>query len=258
MSEARGGSPGATAHSLQAKFRSGRPLLGGHRGNAHECPENTLTSFRSAIELGVDVIECDIHLSDDRKLAVIHDHLIDRTTNGTGLVRDYTLAELKQFDAGGWKDARFAGEAIPSLPEVLELARGKVGVAIEIKNLPLPYEGIEEHLVEAITEAGMVDNVVVISFDHRSVKRVRELNARIMTGVLEASRPVDVLGVMADAGADVFCPHWAAIDPNTAEELHAAGKLIGVWTVDDPFALAWSRALPANAIYTNKPREIRP
>jgi len=246
------------AGSLKAKFRAGRPLLGGHRGNAHECPENTLASFRSAIELGVDLIECDVHLSDDRQLAVIHDHLIDRTTNGSGLVRDYSLAELKGFDAGSWKDERFKGETVPSLPEVLELARGKAGVAIEIKNLPLPYEGIEKRVVQAITEAGMVDEVIVISFDHRSVRSVREIESRILTGVLEASRPVDPLRVMADAGAEVFCPHWASIDPDTAQELHAAGKLIGVWTVDDPFALAWSRALPANAIYTNKPREIRP
>jgi glycerophosphoryl diester phosphodiesterase len=104
----------------------------------------------------------------------------------------------------------------------------------------------------------MVDDVVVISFDHRSIKRIAELEAQILTGVLEASRPVDILRVMDDAEADVFCPHWASIEPETAAELHAAGKLIGVWTVDDVFALTWSKALPANAIYTNKPREIRP
>ncbi|HEY8678837.1 MAG TPA: glycerophosphodiester phosphodiesterase family protein [Candidatus Dormibacteraeota bacterium] len=247
-----------TAETLQSKLRSGRILLGGHRGNADECPENTLASFQSAIDVGVDVIECDVHLSDDRQLAVIHDHLIDRTTNGSGLVRDYTMAELKGFDAGTWKDATFAAETIPSLDEVLALAHGKVGVAIEIKNLPLPYEGIEEALVASVKKAGMLTNVVVISFDHRSVKRVRELAPQIMSGVLMASRPVDPLRVMADAGAEVFCPHWASIDPDTAQELRAAGKLIGVWTVDDPLALAWSRALPANAIYTNKPREIRP
>ena len=248
----------AHAEGLAAKFRSGRILLGGHRGNADECPENTLASFRSAIELGVDVIECDVHLSEDGGLPVIHDHLLDRTTDGSGLVRDYTMAELKRFDAGSWKDPRFSGERIPSLDEVLAVARGSVGVAIEIKNLPLPYAGIEEAVVRAVTDAGMIHDVVVISFDHRSVKRFAELEPEILTGVLEASRPVDILRVMEDAGADVFCPHWASIEPETAAELHAAGKLIGVWTVDDVFSLTWSKALPANAIYTNKPREIRP
>ena len=233
-------------------------LLGGHRGNPDECPENTLASFQSAIDLGVDLIECDVHRSDDGRLPVIHDHLLDRTTDGSGLVRDHSMAELKRFDAGSWKDPRFTGERIPSLDEVLALAKGRVGVAIEIKNLPLPYAGIEEAVVQAVNDAGMVQEVVVISFDHRSIKRIAELEPQMLTGVLEASRPVDILRVMDDAEADVFCPHWASIEPETAEELHAAGKLIGVWTVDDPVSLAWSKALRANAIYTNKPREIRP
>jgi len=248
----------ARAETLAAKLGSGRILLGGHRGNPDEFPENTLASFRSAIELGVDVIECDVHRSEDGRLPVIHDHLLDRTTNGSGLVRDHTMAELKRFDAGRWKDARFTDERIPSLDEVLALARGQVGVAIEIKNLPLPYPGIEELVVEAIRSAEMMGDVVVISFDHRSIKRIGELEPEILTGILEASRPVDILRVMDDADADVFCPHWASIEPQTAAELRAAGKIIGVWVVDDAFSLAWSKALPANAIYTNKPREIRP
>ena len=248
----------AHAEGLATKLRSGRMLLGGHRGNPDEFPENTLASFRSAIDLGVDLIELDVHRSEDGGLPVIHDHLLDRTTNGSGFVRDHTMAELKRFDAGSWKDPRFAAERIPSLDEVLALAKGKVGVAIEIKNLPLPYQGIEDAVVQAVRGAGMVGDVVVISFDHRSVKRIAELDPQILTGVLEASRPVDILRVMDDAEADVFCPHWGSIEPETAEELHAAGKLIGVWTVDDGFSLAWSKALPANAIYTNKPRTIRP
>src|SRR5919109_2372877 len=149
----------AHAPTLAAKLRSGKILLGGHRGNAAECPENTLASFRSAIELGVDVIECDVHRSEDGGLPVIHDHLLDRTTSGSGLVRDQTMAEIKRFDAGSWKDPRFAGERVPSLDEVLGLARGRVGVAIEIKNLPLPYPGIEEAVVNAVQKAGMLGDV---------------------------------------------------------------------------------------------------
>lgn len=189
---------------------------------------------------------------------MIHDHLLDRTTNGSGLVRDHTMAELTVLDAGSWKAARFKDERIPTLEEVLDVARGRVGVAIEIKNLPLPYAGIEQAVARAVESAGMLRDVVVIAFDHRCVKRIREVAPEILTGVLEASRPVDPLRVMADAGADVYCPHWASIEPETARELREAGKLIGVWTVDDPVALAWSTALPANAIYTNKPRVIRP
>src|ERR1700704_2677024 len=176
----------AHAENLAAKLRSGRMLLGGHRGNPDEFPENTLASFRSAIELGVDVIELDVHRSEDGGLPVIHDHLLDRTTDGSGLVRDHTMAELKRFDAGSWKDPKFKGERIPSLDEVLAGAQGKVGVAIEIKNLPLPYSGIEKAVVRAVKDAGMVHEVVVISFDHRSIQRIAEINPEILTGVLEA------------------------------------------------------------------------
>lgn len=217
-----------------------------------------MASFRSAIDLGVDVIECDVHLTADGQPVVIHDHLLDRTTSGRGLVRDLTLAEIKRLDAGSWKSPAFSGERVPTLSEVLELARGRVGVAIEIKNLPLLYPGIERAVLDTVTAAGMLGDVVVIAFDHRSLRRLRGLSPDILTGALEASRPVDVLGLLEDAGADVFCPYWAAIDPETARELHDAGKLIGVWTVDEPIALAWTQALPANAVYTNKPRTIRP
>src|SRR5437773_10303111 len=103
----------ARAEALVAKLGSGRILLGGHRGNPAEYPENTLASFRSAIELGVDMIECDVHLSADGELVVIHDHALDRTTDGTGLVVQRTLAELRQLDAGG-------GGPLPNLAVVCE------------------------------------------------------------------------------------------------------------------------------------------
>lgn len=236
---------------------AGVPLLGAHRGNSDECPENTLASFASALEVGVDMIECDVHLTADGRLAVIHDHLVDRTTDGHGLVRDHTLGELKQLDAGSWKHERYRGERIPELHEVLRLARGQAGVAIEIKNLPLHYEGLEARLVETVQQEAMADQVIVIAFDHRSLRRIHDLTPQILTGALEAARPVDVLRLLSDAQADAYCPHWASIDLPTAQELRQAGKLIGVWTVDDPIALAWAKALPANAIYTNKPRTIR-
>src|SRR5438552_14354618 len=186
----------ARAETLASKLGSGRLLLGGHRGNPDECPENTLASFRSAIELGVDLIECDVHRSEDGGLPVIHDHLLDRTTNGSGLVRDHTMAELKRFDAGRWKDPRFEGERIPSLEDVLALAENQVGVAIEITNLPLPYPGIEEAVGDAPMRPDMVGDVVVISFDHRCIKRIGEMAQEVLTGILEASRQVDILRVM--------------------------------------------------------------
>lgn len=105
-----------------------------HRGFSGQAPENTLASFQKAVELGSDMIELDVRFSKDGQVVVIHDDTIDRTTNGRGKVADYTLKELKQFDAGSWFAPQFSGERIPTLKEVLELVKGKVLVNIEIKD----------------------------------------------------------------------------------------------------------------------------
>ena len=249
----------AHAQGLAAKFRSGRILLGGHRGNADECPENTLVSFRSAIELGVDLIELDVHLSEDGGLPVIHDHLLDRTTDGSGLVRDYTMAELKRFDAGSWKAPRFKGERIPSLDEVLVWARERNTVVdIEIKNAPIYYAGIEEAVVESLDRSGMAEQVILISFDHRSVQRVKALDSRVVTGVLYAARPTDAgVGLAAAAQADAVLPHWAYVTAEDVRVAHEAGLAVAPWATSDLDVLRSLITAGVDAIGTNHPDVLR-
>src|SRR5437588_11006923 len=146
----------------------GRRRLGGDRGNPAENPENTMRSFRSAIAIGCDLIECDVHLSADGRLVVIHDHTLDRTTNGSGLVRDHSAAELRKLDAGD-------GEKIPLLQEVVELALGKVGLVIEIKQVPPLYPGLEEKLVNMLRQLGAVPECAVISFNHAAIHQLRKM-----------------------------------------------------------------------------------
>jgi glycerophosphoryl diester phosphodiesterase len=231
---------------------SGAPLVGGHRGNPAEQPENTLASFRSAIELGVDMIECDVHLSSDGELVVIHDHTLDRTTNGTGLVRQHRLAELRELDAG-------AGERLPILAEVCELAReGAVGLCVEIKQIPIPYPGLEEKLTSQLEDLGMLEQTAVISFHHGSVKRVKELEPRLSTGVLEGARPLDPAGIMRAALADLYAPHFGAMDAQLVDDVHSAGGAVGVWTVDDGPGIAWCKICRPDSVFTNRPREVLP
>src|SRR5258708_25566259 len=144
----------------------GRVWIAGQRCAMGYCPESTLRSFERGLELGADWIELDVHLSRDGKLIVIHDETLDRTTNGHGLVRDHTLPELKELDAGD-------GQRIPTLNEVLEWARRvNTVVDIEIKNAPIYYSGIERAVVSALDRSQMTEQVIVISFDHSAVKRV--------------------------------------------------------------------------------------
>ena len=210
-----------------------------------------MASFRSAIELGVDMIECDVHLSADGELVVIHDHTLDRTTNGSGLVVQHTLSELRDLDAG-------EGERLPTLAEVCELVRGEVGLCIETKQIPIPYPGLEVKLIGQLRQLDVLDQTAVISFHHGGVRRMKDLEPRLAVGVLEGARPIDPVAILRSARADIYAPHYGAMDPELVEQVHGAGGVVGVWTVDDAAAVAWCQVCKPDSIFTNRPREILP
>jgi glycerophosphoryl diester phosphodiesterase len=216
------------------------------------CPENTMASFERALELGADWIELDVHLSRDSELIVIHDETLERTTNGHGLVRDHTLAELKQLDAGN-------GQRIPTLDEVLDWARRvNTVVDIEIKNAPLYYPGIEQAVVSALDRSQMTEQVIVISFDHAAVQRVKSLDSSVVTGVLYACRPTDAgVGLARAAGADAVLPHWAYVTSDDVTAAHAEGLTVAPWATSDPAVLRHLIACGVDAIGTNHPDVLR-
>ena len=236
---------------LEAARAEERMLLGGHRGNPADHPENTLASFRSAIELGCDMVECDVHLTTDGELAVIHDHPLERTTNGSGLVGAHTLAELRELDAG-------QGERIPLLEELIELVRDRVGLVIETKQNPIPYPGLEEKLVATLREQGMVEQVSVISFHHLCIRHLKEVAPDVDAGIIDASRPIDPVGMLRAARADLYSSYFGTLDPAMRAELRAAGAAVGVWTVDDDLSLLWTRVCRPDSVFTNRPGEIGP
>ena len=212
------------------------------------CPENTMASFERALELGADWVELDVHLSRDGALIVIHDETLERTTNGHGQVREHTLAELRTLDAGD-------GQHIPTLDEVLAWARDrKTVVDIEIKNAPIYYPNIEDKVVAAVNEAEMIERVIVISFDHAAVKRVKELDSRIATGVLYGCRPLDGGVPLAhDARADAVLPHWTYITAEDVQLAHNAGISVAPWATSDPDAMRHLIDCGVDAIATNHP-----
>jgi glycerophosphoryl diester phosphodiesterase len=222
------------------------------------CPENTMASFARAVELGADWVELDVHLARDGALAVIHDDTLDRTTTGTGFVKDHTLPELKRLDAGSWFAPQYAGERIPSLDEVLAWAREQgVTVDVEIKSAPFRYSGIEEAVVGALERHGMSENAIVISFDHGAVQRVKALDPRVATGVLYAARPVDQVDLARRADADALLPHWAYVTPADVRAAHAAGLAVLPWVSSDPRVLKSLIEACVDGIGTNHPDVLR-
>ena len=159
-------------------------------GLFRESPENTLTAFRAAIAAGADMIELDVHLTRDNEVVVIHDDTLERTTNGKGNVAEKTLAELKSLDAGSWFNSRFAGERIPTLAEVLEIARNRILVNIELKkgkNFPYTMEELADRTLAVVEKAGMTDQVLFSSFDPAAVNRIRRRNPRLPIALIVES-----------------------------------------------------------------------
>jgi len=216
-------------------------VVTGHRGSGFLEPENTVRSIRRAIDLGVDQVEVDVHLSKDGKLVIIHDETLDRTTNGHGFVRDYSLAELKKLDAG-------EGEKIPTLQEVADTVKGKVTLQIELKE-PATY-GL---VVRTIEDNGMVEDAVVTSFWHREVKRVKETNPKIETGVLFVCSPIDVAQLAVNARADALHPNFNFVEASMVEEAHRRGLKIRVWNPDDEYNMKRMANLDVDAIGSNRP-----
>jgi glycerophosphoryl diester phosphodiesterase len=233
-----------------------RPRVFGHRGAMGYAPENTMGSFRKALDLGVDAIELDVHLTADDEVVVLHDPLLERTTNGHGLVREHTLAEVRALDAGVGFAPEFAGERVPTLDEVLALLRDRCVVDIEIKGAPAPYPGIAERVVELLRQHRMLDQAIVISFHHPTVARVKELEQRLATGVLYSCRPSDPVGVARAAGADAILPQWTYCDADHVDRAHAAGLSVHPWTTSEPDVIRALLAMDVDSIASNHPDRV--
>jgi glycerophosphoryl diester phosphodiesterase len=216
-------------------------------------PENTFASFERAIELGVDAIELDVHLTADGEVVVIHDHELFRTTDGDGIVGERTLAELKALDAGRGFGEEYVGQRIPTLGEVLAWARGRCVIDVEIKGGPWPYPGLEEKVVELIRQHDMADQTIVISFEHRTAARVKALAPEIATGTLWNCRPLEPVAVARAAGANAILPLWAYCDAETVEQAHAAGLSVHPWATSDPVVIDRLIGLGVDSICSNHP-----
>ncbi len=202
-----------------------------HRGASAYAPENTLVSFEKGLELGADMLELDIHMSRDGELVVMHDPTLERTTNGTGYIKNYSVKELKQFDASKRFES-YRGERIPILQEVFDLAKKRATFAIEIKNCPILYPEIEKKLVRLIERNELVDDVIVIAFYHPSLKEIRRLNPDVRTGILYKGALLEPWAVAETVGASALHPMYAYTMVDMVAEAHKRDYLVHPWTIN--------------------------
>jgi glycerophosphoryl diester phosphodiesterase len=234
---------GILSNMSQVTINNQRFIKIAHRGASAYEPENTLLSFKRAIEMSADMIEFDVRLSNDGRLVIMHDERVDRTTNGNGLVREKTLCELRRLDAG-------KGERVPMLEEVIDLAKRKTGFVIELKE-----PGTEEGVIRLVKENGLIGDVFIVSFHQDLIKRVKDLEPRIRTGLILYSSP-DPITLANNCLADAVAPFHNFVVKDLIQEAHNSNLILITWTVDSREEAEKLKDMRVDGIVTNKPDVI--
>ena len=233
-----------------------RPLNYAHRGASHEAPANTLAAFNLAAELGADGIELDVHLSKDGEAVVIHDFRLDATTDGRGQVRDHSLAQLRDLDAGSWFDAAFAGQRIPTLQEVVDVVGHRLLMNIELKTKGLRAEGLVAEVVRIVEDNNLSDRVVISSFNPIALRRVRRANPNLSLGLLYSSDQTVILRKAWPrhlVQVEALHPHYSLVTSKYVRWAREKGYRLHVWTADDPVVMQSLIQHRVDIIITNRP-----
>ncbi|MFZ0431820.1 MAG: glycerophosphodiester phosphodiesterase family protein [Candidatus Acidiferrales bacterium] len=227
-----------------------------HRGASGYAPENTLAAYQRALEVGAGFIETDLHLTRDARFVAMHDATLDRTTNGHGAVSEFSLAELRELDAGMWFDRSFMGQRIPTLEDILAFAQKQDAIFY----LELKFDtgmGMDSSLAGALRGVDNASRTVVISFDPRQVENVRKFDPGIMTGLLVEKSGGDCVQLAVALGARQVCPRSDLITPELIAQAHAADLRVATWTVDDEQEMKRVIGAGADGVMTNFPDRLR-
>lgn len=229
-----------------------RMKLWAHRGASAHAPENTMPAFELAKLLGADGIELDVQLTKDHIPVVIHDERIDRTCDGTGWVKDYTLDELRQFNAAR-KYPAYGKVEIPTLEEFYQwVADTDLIVNLELKNSVVPYEGLENSVLELAKAYGLEDRIIYSSFNHYSVRRLKQLCPTVRAAFLYSDVILDIAEYADKYNVDAVHPSLKNLEySDIVKECHAEGIGVHVWTVNDEADFERLDKLGVDAIITN-------
>lgn len=225
-----------------------------HRGASFDYPENTMLSLKEGIKSGANGLEIDVHKTKDNKLVVIHDEDIERTYLGKGLVKDFTLDELKKFK-NRKKLFRDNVEChIPTLEEVLELIKGKdITLNIELKTDEIHYKGIEEDVIRLINEYKLNKQIILSSFNHDSIKIAKGLDSSIKTGILYYKPIEDVINYAKNLGVDAIHPDLSLLSRELIQEAHNNNLKVNIYTVNSPIYMRLLIKNKADGLFTDYP-----
>ena len=245
-----------------------RPWVIAHRGYRSACPENTISAFESAIDVKADMIELDVCLTRDRVPVVIHDTTLERTTDGKGLVSEYTLSELKELDAGSWFSSEFKGESIPTLEETLDQIRGRITINIEIKpenfESSAPSDSVEIQICKLVEKFDMVNSILISSFNHSFFSRIHSFYSKYKQSNLPRIAPIQGVFKSEDVVIDLcqrekaysYHPNESFVTVSLIEELKACGYRIFPYTINDKKRMEHLIQMGVHGIISDEPEKL--
>jgi glycerophosphoryl diester phosphodiesterase len=236
------------------------PLIIAHRGASVYAPENTLAAFKLAIDQQADGIELDAQLTDDGQVVVMHDDTLDRTTNGTGRIKSYSLAHLQSLDAGSKFSESFRDERVPSLAEVFEAVGQDTLINVELKNYTSPTDDLPDKVAALVKEFHLENSVLLSSFNMLALIRARRVLPHIQLGLLTFSGLADAtmrFKIIRFSHTMVLHPNYEDVTPRLVQMAHKAKSRINTYTVKQPEIMRQMLAAGVDGIITPDPLMAR-
>lgn len=228
-----------------------------HRGASSEAPENTLSAICRALEIGVDCVEIDVHLTADEQVVLIHDAVIGRTAWGAAgkRIADMTLSEIQKLDAGSWFGDTFKGEKVPTLDQLLKMDCGSTGIMIEVKHGHAFPEPLAAAIVKSFHSSCRQDTLIVGSFSVLLLEAIQKMDPDIpLMGIVE-KKPL--LSSFDHLNLKYMALWYKLINPSLLDACHEAGQKIWTFTVDDLDTARFLMSIGVDGIITNRPRQLK-
>ncbi|MDC7232649.1 MAG: glycerophosphodiester phosphodiesterase family protein [Spirochaetales bacterium] len=225
-----------------------------HRGASAYAPQNTIPAFRKALEMGAEGIELDVQLSADGVPVVIHDFVLDKTTDANGFIHRTGWKELQSADAGAWFSREYLGTPVPSLEEVLGLVPGSVTLNIEIKSLSFLEEKTAE-IVNDLLKQDRERKVIISSFNHRILKQYQELSPHTPLGILTGSDMIDFPAYVEHSGIKPYSVHPEAsyLSEAYVNEARGRGWKVMCYTINSAEQAGLVQQIGADGIFSDYP-----
>jgi glycerophosphoryl diester phosphodiesterase len=229
-----------------------------HRGASGYYPENTMLAFQKAIEMGCEGIETDVQLTKDGVLVICHDELLDRTTDGKGLIAETNYSDIAKLDAAKLWGGKFGDVRVPTLEELLAYIKDKnIMINLELKNSIIDYKNLEQLVIDMVYKYELQEKVIISSFNHYSILRCKAIDNTLKLGLLYDCCIYEPGKYASELGVCAVHPSFYTLNEEVVKEIRSHNLMINTWTVNDEKYMHLLAKLGIDGIITNYPDRLK-